>query len=383
MTTDTEKKDQGQGARGLIDELPLDRLKEEAKRGLTSLGEWALQSAGDRLTSATSKLDDIAEGGPVAQAVAGAAGGGVAGAAKGALSGIKDKITGMFSGGGGDGGGGKATKATNIVEEIDIGAPIDLVYNQWTQFQDFSGFMKKVESVEQKSDEKLDFKAQVFWSHRTWSATILEQVPEELIVWRSSGPKGHVDGAVTFHELAPRLTRVVIVLEYYPQGLFERTGNIWRAQGRRARLELKHFRRHVMVHLLRDPDAAVEGWRGEIHEGEVEVTDEEAREGEAEEAEAEDEDEEYEGEPQDEYEDDEEPVDDEEDVVEADEDEDVDEDEDIDEDEDAEEDEDAADEDDEYDEEEAAEEDELVEDEEPAEEEPDEEPAPRRRRRSR
>ena len=54
-------------------------------------------------------------------------------------------------------------------------------------------------------------------------------------MWRSKGDKGHVDGAVTFHEIGPNLTRILIVLEYYPQGLFERIGNIWEAQGRRAR----------------------------------------------------------------------------------------------------------------------------------------------------
>jgi uncharacterized membrane protein len=43
----------------------------------------------------------------------------------------------------------------------------------------------------------------VFWSHRTWEATLREQVPDDKIVWRSKGAKGHVDGAVTFHELAP------------------------------------------------------------------------------------------------------------------------------------------------------------------------------------
>ena len=45
-----------------------------------------------------------------------------------------------------------------------------------------------------------------------------------------------------------------------PQGLFERTGNIWRAQGRRARLEFQHFRRHSLSHVLIHQED-VEGWR--------------------------------------------------------------------------------------------------------------------------
>src|SRR5260370_6612165 len=125
--------------------------------------------------------------------------------------------------------------------------------------------MKKVEQADRVDDEKVQWKAQVFWSHRAWEATIVEQVPYDHIVWRSKGAKGHVDGAVTFHELAPNLTKIVVVLEYHPQGMFERTGNLWRAQGRRVRLELKHFQRHVTAHALLNPDG-VEGRRRVIED---------------------------------------------------------------------------------------------------------------------
>ncbi|WP_433141099.1 SRPBCC family protein [Actinomadura nitritigenes] len=165
-------------------------------------------------------------------------------------------------------GGGRRGGLVAIVEQIDVGAPCRLVYDQWTRFEDFPSFMKKVVGVEQVSDEKLHWKARIFWSSRSWRSTIVEQVPDRHIVWRSEAAKGRVDGTVSFHELTPDLTRVLLVLEYRPGGLFERTGNLWRAQGRRVRLELKHFRRHVMTRSLTAP-GGVEGWRGEIHQGEV------------------------------------------------------------------------------------------------------------------
>ncbi|MFC7561669.1 SRPBCC family protein [Actinomadura namibiensis] len=164
-------------------------------------------------------------------------------------------------------GGGKA-KPTNIVEYVDVGAPRRLVYDQFTRFQEFPSFMKKVQSVDQVADERLHWKAKIFWSARTWESTIVEQVPDRHITWRSKGPKGHVNGTVSFHELTPDLTRVLLNLEYHPKGLFERTGNLWRAQGRRVRLELKHFRRHVMTRSLLKADE-IEGWRGEIRDSEV------------------------------------------------------------------------------------------------------------------
>lgn len=249
---------------------PMDKLKDVSSDLLKSVGDRAVSTLGDKVSGLTDKLEGIAEGGPIGKAVekggkAAAEGDSAAGGAiKGAFSGLKDKITGGGSGGGG--GGGKATKSTNIVESIDVGVPVDVAYNQWTEFDQFPSFMKKVESVEAEEDTKLDFKAQIFLSHRTWEATVIEQVPDERIVWQSKGEKGHVDGAVTFHELGPNLTRILLVLEYYPQGFFEKTGNIWEAQGRRARAELRHFRRHVMTRTILEP---VEGWRGEIRDSEV------------------------------------------------------------------------------------------------------------------
>jgi uncharacterized membrane protein len=264
------------GLRSIIDELPLDRFKDEVQDALSAAGDRAVEAAGSKVSDLTDRLTDFtANGGVKGRALAeggkAAATGGspLLGALKGGVLGVADKAKEAISGGGSGGSDGKKpTKSTNIIEEIDVGVPVSVAYNQWTQFQDYSGFMKKVENVEQKSEEKLDFKAKILWSHRTWEATILEQVPDEKIVWRSKGEKGHVDGAVTFHDLAHNLTRILLVLEYYPQGLFERVGNIWRAQGRRARLELKHYRRHVMTRVILEPEK-VEGWRGEIHRGKV------------------------------------------------------------------------------------------------------------------
>jgi uncharacterized membrane protein len=250
---------------------PMDRLKQEARGLVGALGDRAMASVRDKVEGATGRLTDYVGdgGGPgLMAAVTGAKGMAEGkGPVRSMLGAGMKAVTEKFRGKGG--GKGKNLKVTNIVESIDVGVPIRLAYNQWTQFADFPSFMKKVESVEQAGeDQKLNWKAQVLWSHRTWEATIQEQAPDDKIIWSSKGAKGHVDGAVTFHELAPHLTRILLVLQYHPQGLFEHTGNIWRAQGRRARLELKHYRRHVMAEALLHPDE-IEGWRGVIEDGEV------------------------------------------------------------------------------------------------------------------
>ncbi|MCO5972536.1 SRPBCC family protein [Actinoallomurus soli] len=269
-----------------------DRLGDYSESGEGGLLSALTGGAGGGLLSSLAK----GEGGGLLSGLAKGAGGGVlSGLAKGAGGGVLSALAGGGEKGslrerlapgfaavkayaktkleqrlrGGDKGGkGKKIKVTNIVETLDVGAPLRLVYDQWTQFEDFPSFMKKVEDVHQESDEKVRWKAQIFVSHRNWESTIIEQIPDKRIVWRSRGPKGYVDGAVAFSEIGPDMTRIALVLEYHPQGLFEHTGNLWRAQGRRARLEFKHFRRHVMTQAVLRPDE-IEGWRGEIRDGEV------------------------------------------------------------------------------------------------------------------
>ncbi|WP_037578063.1 SRPBCC family protein [Phaeacidiphilus oryzae] len=302
----------------------LDRVREGIVSYLGAGAQHLTDKAGDKVSDLADRLTDAADNG----GVLGGAGGRilrgdsplkalVSEQAKSIKDPIVEKTKGLFGGGGngGDGGGGNGggggggkgqsgdTKVTNIVETVDIGLPVRTVYDHWTQYEKFSTFTKGVRSVSQSDETESDWKVKVGPSTRGWKATVQEQVPDERIVWTSEGAKGSTRGSITFHELAPNLTRIVVVVEYYPAGFFEKTGNLWRAQGRRLRLDLKHFARYVTL----GADEEVEGWRGEIRDGEVVRSHEEAMEDEESEAEEdeepeEDEDEEDEGE-EDEYDD--------------------------------------------------------------------------------
>ncbi|MEV6390556.1 SRPBCC family protein [Nocardia xishanensis] len=283
---------------------PQQHLQDSLRNLTETIAERALTNVADRVAGTADRLTNLAEGGggTLLSALTGveklAEGKSPMSAAMSAgMDKLKNTATEKFqdvkeslTGGKGKGSGGKKLKLTNIVEYIDVGVPIDLAYDQWTQFADFPKFMKKVEQVEQVSDEKLEWSGKVFWSKRTWNSTIIEQVPFERIVWRSKGRKGYIDGAVTFHELTPDLTRIVVVLEYHPGGFFEKTANLWRAAGRRVRLELKHFQRHVMIESALHPDDII-GWHGEIRDKKVVKDDETARREEEEENEDEERDE--------------------------------------------------------------------------------------------
>ncbi|MCW7985750.1 cyclase [Streptomyces platensis subsp. clarensis] len=251
-----------------------DELKEELQRYLQARAQHAVTSLGHKLGESVGKLAEPGAG----------AGGLVSGLAKGGAAlgegkspqraaltvgashlkdTVKDKVKGLF--GKGRKGGGKS-KSVTIVEDIDVGVPVREAYDQWTQFQEFSTFAKGVVSVDKADDTTSNWKVKVAKSTRSWRANVTEQVPDERITWTTEGAKGTVKGVVTFHRLTDNLTRVLLVLEYFPKGLFEKTGNIWRAQGRRARLDLKLYRKFIMLR-----GEATDGWRGEIQDGEVVV----------------------------------------------------------------------------------------------------------------
>lgn len=284
----------------------LDRLRSELGGYATKWVGNLAERAGDKLMDVTDQLTDVAENGGSLSKIAGNLLGGdspVKAAVKGTAENVKDtvvdKAKGLF--------GGKKRKSgdkkvTNIIEVLDVGVPLRFAYDHWTQYEKFSSFTKGVRSVSLHDETSSDWKAKVGPSTRGWKATIQEQVPDERIIWTSEGAKGSTRGAVSFHELAPNLTRIVLVVEYYASGFFEKTGNIWRVQGRRLRLDFKHFQRHVTL-----TDEEPEGWRGEIRDGEVvrsheeaieeeEAEGEETEDGEAEGYEGEDGEEEYEDE---------------------------------------------------------------------------------------
>ncbi|MFD9289398.1 SRPBCC family protein [Streptomyces sp. NPDC060030] len=261
-----------------------DRLKEELQNYLRARTQSAVTSLGHKLGEGVGRLADgkdapggavksLAKGGKALSEGKSPAQAAVSAGASHVKEAVKDKVKGLF-GKGRKGGGGKS-KSVTISEDIDVGVPVREAYDQWTQFQEFSTFAKGVVSVEKSDDTSSNWKVKVAKSTRSWKANVTEQVPDERITWTTEGAKGTVKGVVTFHALTDDLTRVLLVLEYFPKGLFEKTGNIWRAQGRRARLDLKLYRKFIMMR-----GEATDGWRGEIRDGEVVVEHDEAVEAE-------------------------------------------------------------------------------------------------------
>lgn len=182
-----------------------------------------------------------------------------AGGVKGLMAKTGDKLGNSSEGGHGWGKG----RRLPLIASIDVGAPLETVYDQWTQFEEMGTFMHRVESISQEEDEKLTWNENVWGRRRRWEAKIVEQVPNERIKWELEGG-GEGTGVIQFHELAPRLTRVEVVFDWQPSGIVEKLGSGLRFHKRAAKADLKRFKAFVEV---RGEESGA--WRGRIEDGQV------------------------------------------------------------------------------------------------------------------
>jgi hypothetical protein len=217
-----------------------DRLRAEAREYLAVQARRLLVGVGRKLGETTVKLNDVADGNSPGFARLALDGGRKLAEGKGPVriavelgaSRARDGVTGALrnlAGGRGPRDGSTGRKPTVIVEHVDVGVPVRTAYEQWTRYQDFGTSATGAESANRAD------------------GTTSEQAPGDRIPWTSKGAKGTAKGVVSFHRLADDLTRVLLVAEYRPRGLFEKTGGLWHAQGRRARLDLRDFVRHVTL----------------------------------------------------------------------------------------------------------------------------------------
>jgi uncharacterized membrane protein len=176
----------------------------------------------------------------------------------------------LGKGGGGGGAGGNELTGTGrgrrlpMQAAIDVSVPVQVAYDQWTQFEDFPKFMFRVERIEQKDETHLIWHEKIWGVRRQWEAEIVEQRPNERIIWRStSGPKNV--GVISFHRLHdPRLSRVQVNLDFQPTGLIEKTGSGWRAAIRALDTDLRRFKAYVEM-----KEEATGAWRGRIKDAEM------------------------------------------------------------------------------------------------------------------
>lgn len=153
-----------------------------------------------------------------------------------------------------------------IEETIEIDVPIRTAYDQWTQFEQFPNFMEGVKEVRQLDDRRLTWRAEVAGKELTWNAEIVYQIPDDRVSWRStSGPAQ--DGTVSFTRLGDTKTKLVLRLEYEPEGAVETAASALGLVSARVKGDLKRFKEFI-----EERGVATGQWRGAIHGGQVSGT---------------------------------------------------------------------------------------------------------------
>jgi uncharacterized membrane protein len=145
-----------------------------------------------------------------------------------------------------------------IEKSIDVDVPVRTAYNQWTQFEEFPQFMEGVDQVRQLNDKRLLWRANVGGKAKEWEAEITEQRPDERIAWRSRTGAPNA-GVVTFHRLSENKTRLMLQLEYEPEGAVENVGDALGVVTRRVEGDLKRFKEFI-----ESRGRETGAWRGEI-----------------------------------------------------------------------------------------------------------------------
>ena len=148
---------------------------------------------------------------------------------------------------------------SSVTKSIDVNVPVQVAYNQWTQFESFSHFMEGVQQVQQLGNKMLHWKAEVGGKEQEWDAEITEQIPNERIAWRSTSGDPNA-GVVTFHYIAPQKSRVGLQLDYNPEGIVEKVGDALGFMTRRVEGDLKRFKEFIEAR-----GAETGAWRGDVN----------------------------------------------------------------------------------------------------------------------
>ena len=132
-----------------------------------------------------------------------------------------------------------------------MAVPIETAYNQWTQFEDWPTFMHRVTRVTQEDECTVSFATKIWGKTKEFEAKIETQRPDERIKWRVSSGITH-SGVVTFHELAPRLTRIELTFDVDPGSLIEKAARGMRHVKRAARADLHRYKAFIEMAGARD-----------------------------------------------------------------------------------------------------------------------------------
>lgn len=150
---------------------------------------------------------------------------------------------------------------SRIEESIDVDVPVRVAYDQWTQFESSPSFMDGVESITQTDPTHDHWVTKVGGVTREFDTEVTEQHPDERVAWKSVGGETRHAGVVTYR-LDDTHTRLMIQIDWEPEGLVEKAGAVVRVDDRRVKADTKRFKEFI-----EGRRAATGAWRGDVSAG--------------------------------------------------------------------------------------------------------------------
>jgi uncharacterized membrane protein len=152
-----------------------------------------------------------------------------------------------------------------IQDTIEVQAPVQRAYNQWTQFEDFPKFMEGIQSVQQLDDTHVHWVAEIRGESREWTTEITEQQPDKKVAWKTIEGEVKNDGVVTFEQVAGGQTRVNVRMDVEGESTAENVaGDLLGVVKNQVHGDLERFKQ-----LIENRDGETGAWRGEVREGET------------------------------------------------------------------------------------------------------------------
>ena len=151
---------------------------------------------------------------------------------------------------GGGGGGAKKTRRLPIQRWTDVAVPVETAYEKWTQFEEFPNFMHRVLNVKQ-DDDKVVWDEKIWFSTRRWEGQITDRRKNDRIAWKTTRGMAHA-GVVTFHRLDRNLTRIMVDMDFVPQGVVEKMASGLRFVKRAVEADLARFKSYVELGEAKD-----------------------------------------------------------------------------------------------------------------------------------
>lgn len=137
---------------------------------------------------------------------------------------------------------------TTIHASIDIEATPQTVYKSWSRFEEFPTFMEGVQTVssyEHEGNTVTEWVLNIEGEPISFQAKTAELIADRRISWTTTTEHPTHSGVATIHRITDGVTRLIVEMDYEPEGIMQRIGDLIGVPGRLLERNLARFKRWV------------------------------------------------------------------------------------------------------------------------------------------